>query len=497
MAYIYFTEEQKHRANTANLVEYLRKRGEKLIRSGSEYRLVYIDSSGEHDSITIKGNEWYDHSAEEGGMAPMFLQRFYGMEYPAAVTELLGGETGSLNRPIAAERKERVRKPFMLPESNPNMRRVFAYLLKQRFIDPEVLEYFANNRLIYESLEQVKTGRGEVKEYHNLIFVGMDEEGVPKHAHKRSVNSFGTSLRLNVEGSDPGYSFHYIGERDKLYVFEAPIDMLSFLSLHKEDWKCHSYVALCGVSEHAMLKMLELHPHLQRIVLSVDHDERGIEALSRLKEILMEKGHRQIEQQLSCCKDWNEDLRASHGFPAIPAEEHPQLVILDEICGKLASLWEKTSPSECTIQRMQYFLDQVSAFLHWGRFQEAAEAMEKLSVTALKMSQNKYRQAGKVFLSEKLLSELGQAFQPHKNRSHIKHRLEDLRQAVCSLAAKRGVMVQDEFLKQAGEYQKLAQQGLTTAVWIEAESNRQKELQKEEELETEAETMKMPAMKII
>ena len=151
MAYIYFTEEQKHRANAASLVDYLRNRGEKLVRSGSEYRLVYFDSSGEHDSITIKGNEWYDHSAEEGGMAPKFLQRFYGMDYPAALTELLGGETGSIDRLIAVRRKERDRKPFVLPEANQNMRRVFAYLLKQRCIDPEVLEYFAHNRLIYES----------------------------------------------------------------------------------------------------------------------------------------------------------------------------------------------------------------------------------------------------------------------------------------------------------------------------------------------------------
>ncbi len=122
MAYIYFTEEQKHRANAASLVDNLRSRGEKLIRSGSEYRLVYFDSSGEHDSITIKGNEWYDHSAEEGGMAPKFLQRFYGMDYPTAVAELLGGETGSVDRPIVVKREEKERKPFALPKANPNMR---------------------------------------------------------------------------------------------------------------------------------------------------------------------------------------------------------------------------------------------------------------------------------------------------------------------------------------------------------------------------------------
>ena len=43
-------------------------------------------------------------------------------------------------------------------------------------------------------------------------------------------------------------------------VFEAPIDMLSFITLHPENWQEHSYVALCGVSDHALLWMLEQPP---------------------------------------------------------------------------------------------------------------------------------------------------------------------------------------------------------------------------------------------
>ena len=39
MPYIHFTEEQKLRANAADLVEFLRFKGELLIREGSEFRL--------------------------------------------------------------------------------------------------------------------------------------------------------------------------------------------------------------------------------------------------------------------------------------------------------------------------------------------------------------------------------------------------------------------------------------------------------------------------
>ena len=50
MPYIPFTDEQKQLANSVDLAEYLRVRGEKLERAGIEHKLIYCDSSGRHDS---------------------------------------------------------------------------------------------------------------------------------------------------------------------------------------------------------------------------------------------------------------------------------------------------------------------------------------------------------------------------------------------------------------------------------------------------------------
>lgn len=483
MAYIYFTEEQKHRATAVNLVDYLRSRGEKLVRSGNEYRLVYYDYSGEHDSITIKGNEWYDHCAEEGGMSPKFLQRFYGMDYPTAVMELLGGETGSVFEPVLTRHEEKERKPFILPGTNADMRRAFAYLLKQRCIDPDIIKYFAHEKLLYESRELKENEKGEIREYHNLVFVGTDEMGRPRHAHKRSLNSSGKSCRLNVEGSDPGYSFHHIGIGDRIYVFEAPIDMLSYISLHKEDWQRHSYVALCGVSEHVILKMLELHHHLGKIYLCVDHDERGIEALGRLTEILIKEGYDQVESQLSEYKDWNEDLKDSHGLPATPAEEHPQFAIRDAVCSRLTERWRNIPLDQCTFQRMQYLLEQARFSLHWGRLNETADNLEKLAVTSLRITQNKYRQAGEKYEPEQLLSELNKNFRPHKNRGHFKNRIAELGRIVSSLAVRCGTMTQKELLIQAKEYQSLALECVMAVVRVEADQKQQEEIMDKEESE--------------
>ena len=83
---------------------------------------------------------------------------------------------------------------------------------------------------------------------------GIDEHGVARHAHKRGIYTQGKSYRGNVEGCDPRHSFHWTGTSDRLYVFEAPIDLLAFLTLYPEDWQQHSYVALCGTAgtRHAL-----------------------------------------------------------------------------------------------------------------------------------------------------------------------------------------------------------------------------------------------------
>ncbi|RGG20106.1 hypothetical protein DWY44_13055, partial [Ruminococcus sp. AF25-19] len=90
MPYIPFTDEQKQLANSVNLEEFLRMRGEKLERVGIEHKLIYYDGSGKHDSITIRGSTWFDHKNQVGGGAIKFMQEFYDMDFQTAVQELLG-----------------------------------------------------------------------------------------------------------------------------------------------------------------------------------------------------------------------------------------------------------------------------------------------------------------------------------------------------------------------------------------------------------------------
>lgn len=312
MPYINFSEDDLYRANNADLVSYLGGCGGCVKRVGSTFQYVYTDGSGTHDSVTISGGKWYDHKNQRGGYAVKFLQEFLGFSFQNAVIELLGGHCSAQTAQfISREPPKPVIRPFALPEPHSDMRRVFAYLTKQRFIDPQIISHFAHEHKIYED-----------RKYHNVVFVGLDENGTPKQASVRSTLSFGKTFRITVAGSDTNYSFSHFGNDEKLFVFEAPIDMLSFITLNPKDWKNHSYIAMNGVYESALLKALESHSDLKNIYICTDNDEGGIEAAERLRDIIRARNHANVFRILPQNKDWNEDLKAHNGAEFLPSVPH-------------------------------------------------------------------------------------------------------------------------------------------------------------------------------
>ena len=97
--------------------------------------------------------------------------------------------------------------------------------------------------------------------------------------------------------------------RDR-YVFEAPIDLLSYITLHPENWQQHSYVACCGTSYEPVRWILTRMEAPQMVSLCLDHDNAGDQGCERMaKQISSEFGfptRRLVPEQ----KDWNEDLCA-------------------------------------------------------------------------------------------------------------------------------------------------------------------------------------------
>ena len=403
--YIPFSEQDRLMASKVDLVSFLQLRCEKLERVGKEYKLIYTDVSGKHDSITVCGNRWYDHKNQVGGGPVKFLREHYGMSYQEAMLELIGGERATAIEIISVQGKDMVqpKKEFILPDANDDMRRVFAYLTKQRFIAPDVISFFAHEHKIYED-----------KDHHNAVFVGTDENDVPRQASLRSTISFGNAFRITVSGSDTKYSFSHFGDSGKLFVFEAPIDMLSFITLYHKDWQ-HSYIAMNGVYENAVLEALKCHSNLDKVVLCTDNDVGGIDAADRLRDILRENGYTNIFRIMPRNKDFNEDLKELYGLTPIPAAAHLRKELFSENISQL----------EFTPINLNRVADSLNVALNRKRF-------EDISVTALSASAEILAKVnGKPVddMFENLKKHLWKGYRAYADRGKIFSKMDTLKKA--------------------------------------------------------------------
>ena len=151
--------------------------------------------------------------------------------------------------------------------------------------------------------EEGKTPKEE-KKHHNVIFVGRDADGIPRYAHCRGTGEI--KYRGDITGSDKSYGFSYRGTDNQLFVFEAAIDLLSFIQLFPKDWKKRSYLSLGGVSSMALMAFLSERPQITSVFLCLDNDQAGNEACEKLAGEISE-GYSVIRLK-PYKKDWNEIL---------------------------------------------------------------------------------------------------------------------------------------------------------------------------------------------
>ena len=277
-----YTEEQIARANQTDLVSFLNAQGEQLVKSGREYRWK------KHDSVTVSGNRWYRHSQSKGGYPVDFVMEFYHATFPEAVKMLIGEEGEGRQKPCLAPSPD-----FRLPEKSETNETVIKYLTEIRRLEKDLVEEWIAGGNIYEE-----------KKHHNVVFVGRDADGIPRYAHCRGTGEI--KYRGDVAGSDKSYGFCHRGADNQLFVFEASIDLLSFIQLFPKDWKKRSYLSLGGVSSVALMTFLSERPQITSIFLCLDNDHAGNEACEKLAGEIPD-GYRVIRLK-PARKDWNEIL---------------------------------------------------------------------------------------------------------------------------------------------------------------------------------------------
>lgn len=261
----YVSKEAIEKAREMDLLTYL--------RSNEPTELVHVSgkhfSTREHDSVRISNGKWYWFSKGIGGVSALdYLVKVRGYSFPYAVERILG--TAPVMEEVHYYEPPKPRE-FVVPELSESMEKAVLYL-RERGIHRDVINYCIKNRLI-----------GETEQYHNVIFFGCDEKGVPRYACLRSTTN---GFKRDVSGSDKHYAFQIVGEdQEAVHLFEAAIDLLSFASLEMmagRNWKRDALLSLGGVAKEqnaslppALSKFVTTHPKIRTIHLHLDNDEAG------------------------------------------------------------------------------------------------------------------------------------------------------------------------------------------------------------------------------
>ena len=276
-----YTQAQIDKANAVDLEKFLRAQGETLVRSGKEYRWKA------HDSLTVCGNKWFRHSQSKGGFPVDFVMEFYGKSFPEAV-QMLTGEPGEA-QPEAGPAPS---PAFRLPLRNVTNANILNYLTQERKLSPSLVNFFIAAGDIYED-----------SSHHNVVFVGRDADGHPRYASSRGINE---KFRQDAAGAEKAFGFVHRGTDKQLLVFEAPIDLLSFIELFPKNWQQHNYLSLGGVSGKALRQFLSERPDVERVFLCLDADKAGEDACKRLTALLPDTVS--VTRIQPCMKDWNDVL---------------------------------------------------------------------------------------------------------------------------------------------------------------------------------------------
>lgn len=276
-----YTQAQIDKANAVDLEKFLRAQGETLVRSGKEYRWKA------HDSLTVCGNKWFRHSQSKGGLPVDFVMEFYGKSFPEAV-QMLTGEPGEAQ----PEADPAPSPAFRLPLRNVTNANILNYLTQERKLSPSLVNFFIAAGDIYEDAA-----------HHNVVFVGRDADGHPRYASSRGIQE---KFRQDAAGAEKAFGFAHRGTDKQLLVFEAPIDLLSFIELFPKNWQQHNYLSLGGVSGKALRQFLSERPDVERVFLCLDADKAGEDACKRLAALLPDTMSATRIQP--CMKDWNDVL---------------------------------------------------------------------------------------------------------------------------------------------------------------------------------------------
>lgn len=293
-------------ARQMDLLTYLQlyEPGELVKLSGENY------CTREHDSLKISNGKWHWFSRGIGGRTALdYLVKVKGMSFPNAVETILGKPVRRSSAPRPAPIKQE--RKLLLPDVDSDCKDVSRYL-QSRGINTVIIDYCVKNKLLFQT-----------REYHNALFVGYDEQGTPRYAALRGINS---RFKSEATGSDKHYAFSIMenSSADTVHVFESAIDLMSYATLQLYDdgnWRQDALLSLAGVYVTkrqsvvpvALQRFLNQHPQIHTLRLHLDNDAVGRGAAAGILEGLKDK-YTVIDEPPTKGKDVNEQLQLRVGL---------------------------------------------------------------------------------------------------------------------------------------------------------------------------------------
>lgn len=303
----YFTPEQIARAKEIDLLTYLQNFNpeELLYDSRNSYK------TRSHDSLKISNGMWYWFSRQIGGKSALdYLIEVEGYSFTDAVSHLLnqkGLEKKYIPKQILTE-KEKIDR-LQLPKKSSDNYKVIAYL-RGRGISKNIIDECINKGLIYQEYPK-----------NNVVFVGYDENNIPRYAGVRGTNS--SRYMHDAYGSDKAYSFKLksISENNEVHLFEGVIDLLSYATLKETDneqWDEENLLSLAGVyspgkdilsskTPKTLATFLKNNPNVDTIILHLDNDEAGRIATKAIQNSLS-ASYKIVDDPPKSGKDFNNYL---------------------------------------------------------------------------------------------------------------------------------------------------------------------------------------------
>ncbi len=335
--YVHYSDDEIQSAKSISMIDFLgREYGYTFERVGGYYR------GKEHDSLMISRDErswWWNSQNLQGRNVFDWLLQVENYKYNDVLEKLIGSpdmpvyeNQKALSYSSAPKSNEiLIQKEIDVPKkADGKPGKAFAYLLKTRCIDPDIVSQLFHEKLIYQDV------------HGNVVFVGKDENDEIKFCERKITNTFLADKRdkngkkvftpMNVSGSDKRYSFNvsydnkaFPAAEGVLYVFEAPVDLLShatFRMLNEKKraekfgdkpnlnaWRNVNRLSLSGVSVTALDSYLERNPQINMIVFCLDNDHAGIDAATKYEKLYTERGYECKKLRPERGKDWNEYLQ--------------------------------------------------------------------------------------------------------------------------------------------------------------------------------------------